>query len=311
MPTYNAEEFLEPQLSSLLSQTLLPTELIVFDDASQDGTVSVLRAFAASAPFEVRIVESPTNMGWARALRRAVSLATADLVAFADQDDIWLRHKLERAAAALVGRHGVEAVAADSLPFRADSDQEQRVTVWQSVLAGKAAVPDPLLLARRNFVTAHNLVVRREPLARYLWPDRPVSPDYWLALVFSSRGSLLLIDEPLVRYRLHPGQAFGLTRGHHRAPNRAAWETTARTIEEFVTYATSEALELEAEVVAALESHVAFLRDRAGYVSDPRHEWRRLVRLLQAPGAYGEFAHGRRSLAADVGALFQFGVGHG
>ena len=48
--TCDGERFLPRQLASMLQQTRLPDELIVCDDRSTDGTLAVLRAFAASSP---------------------------------------------------------------------------------------------------------------------------------------------------------------------------------------------------------------------------------------------------------------------
>src|SRR2546423_1792684 len=51
MATRNAERYLGPLLESLARQTRAPAELVVHDDASEDGTVAMLEAFAARAPF--------------------------------------------------------------------------------------------------------------------------------------------------------------------------------------------------------------------------------------------------------------------
>jgi glycosyltransferase involved in cell wall biosynthesis len=61
--TYNGERFLEEQMASIAHQSLLPTEVIVADDNSQDGTLEVVRRFAARAPFEVHIVQHARNIG--------------------------------------------------------------------------------------------------------------------------------------------------------------------------------------------------------------------------------------------------------
>ena len=308
MATYNGEDLLAEQLATLASQSLLPSELIVCDDASHDGTVRILETFASSAPFRVRVVQNSANLGWARALRRGVCLANSDLIALADQDDRWLPHKLECAALALRDNPTVEAVAGDSLPFSGDSADPQRPTMWRVIRRRGALLPDIHILAQRNFISAHNLVVRRSSLERFLWPDEALSPDYWLALAFSARGSLLLINKVLVHHRLHPRQSVGLARAPRAQPEPTPWEAAASTIELFISFATVADLDLEADVVATLQEHACFLRRRAAYIAAPRREWRELVRLMRSPRSYWKFAHSYRSLAADLLALGQAGA---
>ena len=93
--TYNGARFLEEQLASLLAQNRRPDELVVCDDRSTDSTVQMLESFSRSAPFPVRIQVNPVNLGSTVNFDRAMRLCAGSLIAFCDQDDIWLPHKLE------------------------------------------------------------------------------------------------------------------------------------------------------------------------------------------------------------------------
>jgi hypothetical protein len=94
MTTYNGEAFLPTQLESFRAQTRLPDELIACDDGSSDATMEILNAFAKAAPFEVRVVRNPTNLGHERNFAQAVDLCTGDLIFLADQDDSWYPERL-------------------------------------------------------------------------------------------------------------------------------------------------------------------------------------------------------------------------
>ena len=63
MCTYNGERFLADQLESIAAQSRPPGELVVCDDRSTDSTVDLIRQFAQSAPFPVRIHVNPVNLG--------------------------------------------------------------------------------------------------------------------------------------------------------------------------------------------------------------------------------------------------------
>src|SRR4051794_31641891 len=49
IPTYNCAAFIRETLGSVFRQTLPPTEVIVIDDASRDGTVQIIREMAERA----------------------------------------------------------------------------------------------------------------------------------------------------------------------------------------------------------------------------------------------------------------------
>ena len=83
MCTYNGERFLAGQLASIAKQTRLPDELVVCDDRSTDRTVAMVREFAASATYPVRIFENEQNLGSAANFERAIRLCDGDLIALA------------------------------------------------------------------------------------------------------------------------------------------------------------------------------------------------------------------------------------
>ncbi|WP_342733632.1 glycosyltransferase [Bradyrhizobium sp. B117] len=95
MATYNGERFIREQLASLKSQTVLPSELIVTDDGSTDRTLDLISEFAATAPFPVRVWKNDEKFGYKANFMKCASLCSGDLIAFADQDDVWLPGKLE------------------------------------------------------------------------------------------------------------------------------------------------------------------------------------------------------------------------
>ena len=89
MATFNGDTYLSPQLQSLARQTLLPHELVVCDDGSTDRTLEIVRAFAADAPFPVRVHRNDEHLGFADNFLKAAVLCGGELIAFCDQDDVW------------------------------------------------------------------------------------------------------------------------------------------------------------------------------------------------------------------------------
>lgn len=99
LPVYNGGRYLQESLRSVMSQTVLPDELIVVDDGSTDDSLSRLEAMVP-APFPVRILKQ-TNRGQSAARNVAAKESHGDYLAFLDQDDRWYPRHLEVLAAAL------------------------------------------------------------------------------------------------------------------------------------------------------------------------------------------------------------------
>lgn len=86
MPLYNGERFLPEALESVLSQTFTDFELLVVDDGSMDGSVSIVRSFSARDS-RIRGFFLDKNVGIAAAMNRGLREARAPLVARMDCDD--------------------------------------------------------------------------------------------------------------------------------------------------------------------------------------------------------------------------------
>jgi glycosyltransferase involved in cell wall biosynthesis len=91
MATYNGERFLRPQIASILQQLATDDELIVVDDASQDGTVAYLEGLDDS---RLRLYRNETNLGHVKSFARALGLASNQYILMSDQDDIWVEGRV-------------------------------------------------------------------------------------------------------------------------------------------------------------------------------------------------------------------------
>ena len=80
MATYNGSAYVAEQLDSFARQTRLPDELVICDDCSTDDTVAKLEAFAAYAPFSVRIERNPQNVATTANFGKAVDLCQGDVI---------------------------------------------------------------------------------------------------------------------------------------------------------------------------------------------------------------------------------------
>ena len=100
MATYNGAEFIEAQMRSNQSQTRPADYVIVRDDQSTDGTVSIVESYIAKNNLiNWQIIVNEKNQGWRLNFRQLIidALVTgADYLFFSDHDDNWSPQKIER-----------------------------------------------------------------------------------------------------------------------------------------------------------------------------------------------------------------------
>ncbi len=91
IPTFNREKILSRAIDSVLSQTLPADEIIVVDDGSSDDTGKLLAKHYPSVKCLFQ-----ANKGVSAARNLAITQAQYPWLAFLDDDDEWMPHKLER-----------------------------------------------------------------------------------------------------------------------------------------------------------------------------------------------------------------------
>ena len=175
MATYDGERYLPEMLESLAAQTRPPDELVIRDDASEDGTVGILHAFARRVPFRVEVIAGGPRLGYAQNFVAASRACSGGVIFFADQDDSWRPPKL-----ATVSQH-----ARRNTPRAFFHDF--------SLQAADGSVLAPSyygLLAERGFPPAAalkgcSIAVTRAFIDTWGWPspESPVSHDFWVALL--------------------------------------------------------------------------------------------------------------------------------
>jgi glycosyltransferase involved in cell wall biosynthesis len=99
VPVYNGERFLAEALDSILAQTHRPFEIIVIDDGSTDGTPEVIAGYAGRVRYQRQ-----ENAGVAAARNAGLELASGELIAILDADDLWHPEKLARQSARFEAR---------------------------------------------------------------------------------------------------------------------------------------------------------------------------------------------------------------
>ena len=125
VPVYNVEPYLAQCLESICSQTLRELEVVCVDDASTDGSLSILREFAERDP-RVKVVQAPENGGLSRSRNLAMNHAVGEYLFLVDSDD-WLETDLlEEMYSRAKALDADKLVCGFRYYYEADPDREDR-----------------------------------------------------------------------------------------------------------------------------------------------------------------------------------------
>ena len=218
--TWNGTPWLSELLDSVARQVRVPDELVVQDDVSTDDTVAVVEAFAARAPFPVRLEVNERRLGSTANFERALLRCSGRIVALADQDDVWYPSKLDRLVTVL-DEDPILTLAFSDADLLDSGGRPTGRRLWDSrgngrYLRGHEIVPGEMF-ARRALSTGCTMAARRRAIDAALpFPsslDDPIAPmrhDRWLSLVAAAVGTVRALPEALLGFRVHPEQQTGV-----------------------------------------------------------------------------------------------------
>lgn len=218
LATFNGAAYLPKMLESIRRQTCGDWRLFVRDDCSTDDTLDIVRQAAVADGRISLSADDRGRLGAVGNFGRLLELAQAQgptTVSCADQDDVWLPHKLEcelRELRRLTAAHGA------GTPLLVHSDlrvvdaelRPLRRSLHQAVHVDPLA-RDPLAaLCVTNFVTGCTAMFNRALLNVVApLPAAARMHDWWIALCAAALGRIGYLAEPTVLYRQHGDNVVG------------------------------------------------------------------------------------------------------
>ncbi len=201
MATYNAGEYLQDQIASILSQSYPHIEIVISDDESNDGTYERLLEYAAS-DIRIRVLPRSGRRGFNENFMHCFRACRGQWILPCDQDDIWDTDKI---------RLLLNSVKPGELAFCDSSFIDQQGTPCthngdrlMSENFMPCANPPLLGLLFRSCISGHAFMFPTDILE-----NMPAIPpmsyyDHWISLwARANRYPIRYVDSPLVRYRRH------------------------------------------------------------------------------------------------------------
>lgn len=214
LASFQGERFIGAQLDSLARQDHRNWRLILSDDGSTDGTLEIVRRFAAAHPSrEIEIRQGPRRGATRNFLSMIELVEPGEALAFCDQDDLWLPDRLSR---------GVAALAVDGAAVAEGTLHVTRTTICDEAL--RALRPAPLYTRPPGFANAlvqactpaNTMLVDPAGVARLRAARHGaiaadvISHDWWAYQMISGAGGRVIRDPArTVLYRQHRGNVMG------------------------------------------------------------------------------------------------------
>lgn len=206
IPLYNHERFIIQALESVYSQSVMPKEVIVVDDGSQDNSLDIARTFAAAHP-ETMSVWSHANQGAHYTINSGIQRATGEYVAILNSDDVFHPERFSQCLAFFDSDPELTAVFT-GISFIDDKGNSKRNPWYEQAREFYDQTGDlSLALINGNFImTTSNIIVRRSVFNEigYFSALRYAHDlDFFLRLLLNGK-QVHFHDKPLLAYRMHP-----------------------------------------------------------------------------------------------------------
>lgn len=201
MNVRNGAATLPEAIESVLAQTLADWELIIWDDCSTDTSAEVVARYRDP---RIRYFLSPDDATLGQARRDAMQQASGEWLAFLDQDDVWLPHKLQMQLA--LAEEDVGLIYGRTIRFYPSGRERDYDQAHEYALLPEGDIFTRLFI-RSCFIAMSSAVFRREAIARVggIPEEVRIIPDYYLYVAIAQKYRARAVQEPVCRYRMSAG----------------------------------------------------------------------------------------------------------
>jgi glycosyltransferase involved in cell wall biosynthesis len=199
IPTHNRREFLLRAADSVLTQSEADLELIIVDDASEDGTADCI-AQLQRQDVRVRALRNVVARGGAAARNQGISHSRGQWIAFLDDDDEWMPAKLQRQ---------LQMLQSSTVAVACSCDFIMQFSSGRSKLVRVAHNPTLQQLLFENELGSTSVCICSRTVLQDIGgfdASLPSAQDQDLWARVRQRGEVLVCTEPLVLYRAHGGR---------------------------------------------------------------------------------------------------------
>ena len=201
---YNHAKYIRDTLEGFVSQeTDFPFEVIVHDDASTDGTDSIIREYQARRPDIIKSIfqkENQHSKGVLITREFIFPILKGEYVAFCEGDDYWTdTHKLMRQVKALDSHPEADICSHRTLRLK-----NGKFDGWIAPRLRDGIIPAESVIIGGGgwYCATSSLMCRREAYLEWTPMRDVVMIDYVMAIQCSLRGGMVYLNDCLSAYRV-------------------------------------------------------------------------------------------------------------
>lgn len=206
MATHNGEQYIEDQLSSILTQLEADDEVIISDDGSTDRTIEIIKSIGDKRvrvlhfiqPFNPLSGQQRGMLFSSRNFENALKNAQGDIIILSDQDDVWYPEKVEiirnRLLQADIVKHDMSIINADNMLIKTRyyTAEKQQNRNWFHLIK---------YLPFRGCCLAFRKSVLN---SSFPFPKMCLQHDTWIGMIAAKcKYRFHYIDQPLLYHRIH------------------------------------------------------------------------------------------------------------
>ena len=214
LASYNGEKYISEQLDSIINQTYKNWELIIRDDGSKDETVTILNKYEKKDERIKILRDDKGNLGFLKNFEELLFNAKEEFVLFSDQDDFWLKNKLEKFVEKI--RDLDEKVLSKPLLVHCNSlvcDKKLEIIKEKFIDSKIAKKNNSNIYFFEYIVQGSTSMVNKKMIRESLPFLKSVTlHDRYFHLLSQFLGTRVFIDESLVKYRQHERNEIGANR---------------------------------------------------------------------------------------------------
>jgi len=197
LATYNSEDFIREALDSILSQTYRNLEIVLCDDASSDGTVSILKEYQKRDK-RIKIIENKKNLGISLNMNNGIKACNGKYIAILDGDDWAYPYRVEEQVNLMeenpkvVLCSGYMDICDEKLNVKTTRKYPLTNKEIRKAIVRYNPISHPASMWRTSELKKTDLYSEKFPIAR----------DYDLIVRISGFGEYRNIDKSLIKYRV-------------------------------------------------------------------------------------------------------------
>lgn len=195
MSVFNSEKYISDCIRSILNQSYKDLEFIIVNDASTDGTYSIIEQFAEKDK-RIRVIKNIENKGLTYNLNRAIEISDGDYIARMDSDDISVPERLEKQVSYLDENKNIDICG--SWSYLIDSENHLRFCAKRP--CNDKEIKGQMLFG--NPITHSSVMMRRTAFDVKYDESFRTMQDYKLWVDWSER-KFYNIPEYLLLYRIN------------------------------------------------------------------------------------------------------------